>query len=102
MFSISMEKFLYRKSHYKKNCMNKGIQTSNIMWSRICHAWWEPNYTGELEINPVRIDETGNERPSYGGSWNSGAGSAIVHSFPANNASFSTDSTGFRVVRSRN
>ena len=61
----------------------------------------EPNYTDKLEINPVRIDETGNERPSYGGSWNSGAGSAIVHSFPANPGSYSTDSKGFRVVRSR-
>ena len=60
----------------------------------------EPKYTGELEINPVRIDETGNYRPSYGGSWYSGAGSAIVHSFPANPGSYSTDSKGFRVVRS--
>ena len=60
----------------------------------------EPKYTGELEINPVRNDETGNERPSYGGSWRSGAGSAIVHSFPANNDSFSNANTGFRVVRS--
>ena len=60
----------------------------------------EPKYPDELEKNPVRIDETGNDRPSYGGSWNSGAGSAIVHSFPANNDSFYTASTGFRVVRS--
>lgn len=60
----------------------------------------EPKYKGELEINPVRNDETGNERPSYGGSWRSGAGSAIVHSFPANNDSFSNANTGFRVVRS--
>ena len=58
----------------------------------------EPNYTGELEINPVRIDETGNNRPSYGGGWNSGAIS--VHSFADNPDSYSTDSKGFRVVRS--
>ena len=57
-------------------------------------------YTGELEINPVRIDETGNGRPSYGGSWRAGAGSAIVHSFPDNVDSGFTASTGFRVVRS--
>ena len=57
-------------------------------------------YTGELEINPVRIDETGNGRPSYGGSWRAGAGSAIVHSFPDNVDSGFTDSTGFRVARS--
>ena len=60
----------------------------------------EPNYTGELEINPVRIDETGNNRPSYGGSWNSGAIS--VHSFADNPDSYSTDGIGFRVVRSVN
>lgn len=60
----------------------------------------QQNYTGELEVDPVRIDESGNNRPSYGGSWRAGAGSTIVHSFPANNDSFSTDSTGFRVVRS--
>ena len=60
----------------------------------------EPKYPDDLEVDPVRIDETGNDRPSYGGSWNSGAGSAIVHSFPANPGSYSTDSKGFRVVRS--
>ena len=59
----------------------------------------KPKYTGELEINPVRIDETGNNRPSYGGGWNSGAIS--VHSFADNPDSYSTDGIGFRVVRSR-
>ena len=57
-------------------------------------------YTGELEINPVRIDETGNGRPSYGGSWRAGAGGAIVHSFPDNIDSSFSASIGFRVVRS--
>ena len=60
----------------------------------------QQNYTGELEVDPVRIDESGNNRPSYGGSWRAGAGSAIVHSFPDNVDSGITDSTGFRVVRS--
>ena len=57
-------------------------------------------YTGELEIDPVRIDETGNSRPSYGGSWRAGAGGAIVHSFPDNVDSSFSASIGFRVARS--
>ena len=76
-----------------------GLYVSEYCYGKIDYTK-EPKYTGELEINPVRIDETGNYRPSYGGSWYSGAGSAIVHSFPANPGSYSTDSKGFRVVRS--
>ena len=57
-------------------------------------------YTGELEIDPVRIDETGNSRPSYGGSWRGAAGGAIVHSFPDNVDSSFSASIGFRVARS--
>ena len=57
-----------------------------------------PKYTGELESNPVRLDENGNHIFTAGGSWNSGAIS--VHSFADNPDSYSTDGIGFRVVRS--
>ena len=83
--------------HFGQNNMSGNV--SEYCYGKIDYTK-EPKYTGELEINPVRIDETGNDRPSYGGSWNSGAGSAIVHSFPANPGSYSTYDKGFRVVRS--
>lgn len=59
----------------------------------------QPVYTGELEVDPVRIDKDGINRQSYGGSWAAAATAAIAHSFPDNIDSFATESTGFRVVR---
>ena len=100
--------YKYKGTHEvgKKNPNRLGLYDMSGNVSEYCYGkidyTKEPKYTGELEINPVRIDETGNERPSYGGSWRTGAGSAIVHSFPANPGSYSTDSKGFRVVRSGN
>ena len=100
--------YSYKGTHEvgKKKPNRLGLYDMSGNVSEYCYGkidWRiEPNYTGELKINPVRIDETGNNRPSYGGSWYSGAGSAIVHSFPDNPGSYSTDSKGFRVVRSGN
>ena len=76
MFSIFMKKFLYRKSHYKENCMKKVMISLSML-------------VFVLVLNSCDADSK------------SGAGSAIVHSFPDNPDSFSTASTGFRVVRSR-
>ena len=73
--------------------------------SEFCYAKinWDniyPKYSGELESNPVRLDENGNHIFTAGGSWRTAATACYVYNFPPNMPGNRNNTWGFRVVRS--
>lgn len=73
---------------------------SEFCYAKIDQDHLFPKYTGELEINPVRLDENGNHIFTASGSWRTGATACYVHNFAPNMPGNRNDTWGFRVVRS--
>ena len=99
--------YSYKGTHEvgKRNPNRLGLYDMSGNVSEFCYAKinWDniyPKYSGELEINPVRLDENGNHIFTASGSWRTGANACYVHNFAPNMPGNRNDTWGFRVVRS--